>query len=113
MRTAIILEAMISIICSGWVQYEHSASSCPDANAMGTNSKSVLRWDWITGWVRLETPGKADLSLCWLPAERRGHITHVSWAIRGYSLAFGAVSGAVTILDFSEMLASVGDIQTA
>jgi hypothetical protein len=109
MHSTNIREATISITCSGWVQYEQrSAPSCLDVNAVDVSSKAVLSWDNITGWVRLETPDEGEVLLCWLPAERRA-FTYVatSWAIRGYSLAIGALSGAVTILDFNKMLASM------
>jgi sugar phosphate permease len=69
------------------------------------NHEAVLAWDAITGWVRLKTkaPFEGDGALlCWIPTERRGG-AHAIW---NTTLVLGATSGAITILDFSDMLAS-------
>jgi hypothetical protein len=55
-----------------------------------------------TGWIVGRWPGQKEKAvfLCWLPPARRGRV-----AVFGCTVAVGARMGAITILDFSAMLA--------
>jgi hypothetical protein len=80
------------------------ASAPGDAVANAGGVEGVIAWDDSTGWVCLKREASlegADVRLCWLPMERRGEIH----AIRHNTMVIGAKTGAITVLDFSEMLA--------
>jgi WD40 repeat protein len=51
------------------------------------------------GWVSYRVARGVQKLLCWLPGERRGNII----ASHGQKLCIGASSGAITILDFSNV----------
>jgi hypothetical protein len=63
----------------------------------------ALVWSGETGWISLQRSRTHSVRLCWLPHERRG----ASFASHNMMAAIGAQHGAVTILDFSEVLATL------
>jgi hypothetical protein len=81
------------------------ASGPGDGGANAGGVEGVIAWDDSTGWISLKREAsleEADVRLCWLPKERRGR----PHAFRHSTMVIGAETGAITILDFSEMLAS-------
>jgi hypothetical protein len=66
-----------------------------------TRSASLL-WDKETGWIFWRrSNGTRPVRLCWLPLELRGD----SFAWHDTTTAIGAHQGAVTIMDFSDIIA--------
>jgi hypothetical protein len=53
--------------------------------------------------------GISSVCLCWLPVQLRG----AAFAYHGNTTAIGARQGAVTILDFSEIIASLKGMKKA
>jgi hypothetical protein len=74
---------------------------------------SALGWDVSTGWVQLKVRNSLQenhaVPLCWLPEKRRGD----AFAAHDRTVVIGAKTGAITILDFTSMLANVHGIVTS
>jgi hypothetical protein len=63
-------------------------------------------WDEATGWISWQTPDRIhSLPLCWIPIERRGR----AFAYHGTTVVMGAKLGIITILDFSDVIAMLGN----
>jgi hypothetical protein len=81
----------------------------PITHAPHTRTKTFV-WDEATGWISLQTPdGIHPLPLCWIPVERRGS----EFACHGTTAVIGALQGTVTILDFSDVIAMLGNAAQA
>jgi hypothetical protein len=80
------------------------------SNGSSQSDAPGLIWDHETGWISCQMPGDINtIRLCWLPVRLRG----AAFAHHGTTAAIGARQGAVTILDFSEIIASLKDMQKA
>jgi hypothetical protein len=67
-------------------------------------------WDEATGWISWQTSDDTlPLPLCWIPVERRGE----AFACHGTTAVIGADQGIVTILDFSDVIAALGNANQA
>jgi hypothetical protein len=67
----------------------------------------TLVWSENVGWISWQpSGGRRPKLLCWLPVERRGE-AFVSY---GTTAAIGARQGAVTILDFSDVIALLNSL---
>jgi hypothetical protein len=64
-------------------------------------STETLVWDGRSGWISWRRADTRSIELCWLPHDLRGD----AFASHEMSAVFGARQGAVTILDFSEVIA--------
>jgi hypothetical protein len=61
----------------------------------------AFTWIEETGWISWRpSDGACSVRLCWLPLERRGE----SFSWHGRKVVIGARQGAVTILDFLEVV---------
>jgi hypothetical protein len=64
----------------------------------------TLVWDEMTGWISWQHSNNSSLlHLCWLPMERRGS----TFAFQGTTAVIGARQGIITILDFSNVIATL------
>jgi hypothetical protein len=75
-------------------------SAEPIADFPQTHTEAFM-WSEETGWISWQRSEVGTLPLCWLPVDRRGG----SFATHGFMAAIGAQQGAVTILDFSDVIA--------
>jgi hypothetical protein len=67
-------------------------------------------WDQATDWISWQTSHSAlPLPLCWIPVERRGE----AFACHGTTVVIGAEQGIITILDFSDVIAMLGNADHA
>jgi hypothetical protein len=74
------------------------------------NRTETLVWEEATGWISWQTSdGTLPLPLCWIPVERRGY----AFACHGTTVVLGARRGIITILDFSDVIAMLGDANQA
>jgi WD40 repeat protein len=75
----------------------------PDLNlspaARAPHTVVAFQADDITGWVWRVGPSGTRQQLCWLPRQYRGK----KFAFHGQTVCIGAPSGAITILDFSDV----------
>jgi hypothetical protein len=62
---------------------------------------SDIAWDHETGWLIWRHATGREISLCWLPTERRGS----TFSVRDYTVAIGTNTGIVTILDLTGTIA--------
>jgi hypothetical protein len=69
-------------------------------------STEALVWNKKSGWISWQRSRTHSVRLCWLPHERRGS----SFASHNMTAAIGARHGAVTILDFSEVIAMLDTV---
>jgi hypothetical protein len=84
----------------------HSSSI---AHTLHTRNETLL-WDMETGWISWQvSDGTHALPLCWMPAERRGNL----FAHHGTTAVIGALQGIITILDFSDVIAMLGNADQA
>jgi hypothetical protein len=61
----------------------------------------IFEFDSHTGWISHRSAREgALLRLCWLPPDRRGH----AFAHHDSHVVVGAELGAVTVIDFSDVL---------
>jgi hypothetical protein len=60
----------------------------------------ALVWNEKTGWISWQRFDLRLVRLCWLPHERRGK----PFVFHNMTAVIGAQHGAVTILDFSEVI---------
>jgi hypothetical protein len=78
--------------------------------ALSHTHVNTLVWNHETGWISWERlDGSCPLHLCWLPVERRGE----SFACYNTTVAIGARQGAVTILDFSDIISMLKGLDQA
>jgi hypothetical protein len=83
------------------------ASPLPHASHSRTET---LLWDETTGWISWQTSQSAfPLPLCWIPVERRG----CEFESHGTTIVIGAYQGIITILDFSDVIAMLGNADQA
>jgi hypothetical protein len=69
-----------------------------------------LVWDSETGWLSWQiSDGTRPMPLCWVPVERRGY----NFASHGTTAVIGARNGILTILDFSDVVAMLGNANQA
>jgi hypothetical protein len=81
----------------------------PTTHASHTRTETFV-WDQATGWISWQTPdGIHPLPLCWIPVERRGY----AFACHGTTAVIGAQHGIVTILNFSAVIAALGNANQA
>jgi hypothetical protein len=64
------------------------------------DSPHIFELDTDEGWIYRLKPDRNQRRMCWLPHKRR-HVGHI--ACWGQKLVIGALSGIVTILDFSNV----------
>jgi hypothetical protein len=64
----------------------------------------ALVWEERTGWISWQSSNGDCLPLCWMPVERRGP----SFACRGITAVIGARRGVLTILDFADIVDTLG-----
>jgi WD40 repeat protein len=83
---------------------EHEATSVegPIAELQPAPTEALV-WDEDSGWISWQCSDLRSIRLCWLPHERRG----MAFASRNKTAVIGARRGAVTILDFSEVIATI------
>jgi WD40 repeat protein len=72
-------------------------------HASHTHAEALV-WEGKTGWISWRSSNGSCLPLCWMPVERRGY----TFACRGTTAVIGARTGVVTILDFSDVIATLG-----
>jgi WD40 repeat protein len=83
---------------------EHESTSVEGSNAeLQPAPTEGLVWSKNSGWISWQRPDRRSIRLCWLPHERRGK----TFASYNMTAAIGARNGAVTILDFSEVIATI------
>jgi hypothetical protein len=81
----------------------------PTTHSSHTRAETFV-WDEATGWISWQTPdGTLPLPLCWIPVERRGY----EFACHGTTAVIGASQGIITILDFSDVIAMLGNADQA
>jgi hypothetical protein len=81
----------------------------PTTHASHTRTETSV-WDEATGWIFWQTSdGSLLLPLCWIPVERRGYV----FACHGTTAVIGARQGIITILDFSDIIAMLGNADQA
>jgi WD40 repeat protein len=67
------------------------------------NTTEALVWNEKSGWISWQRSDLLSIPLCWLPHERGGG----TLASHNKTAVIGARRGAVTILDFSEVIAAI------
>jgi hypothetical protein len=81
----------------------------PTTHASHTRTETLV-WDEATGWISWRTSQSVlPLPLCWIPVERRGEES----ASYGNTIVIGARGGIITILDFSDVIAILGNADQA
>jgi hypothetical protein len=81
----------------------------PITHVSRTRTKSLV-WNAETGWISWQIPERnRPLPLCWMPVERRGY----KFTCFGTTAVLGARQGTLTILDFSDVIAMIGDADQA
>jgi hypothetical protein len=75
-----------------------------------SHTRTKLVWDYAAGWITWQTSDDTlPLPLCWIPVERRGS----KFACHGFTVVIGAEQGIITILDFSDVIAVLGNADQA
>jgi hypothetical protein len=81
----------------------------PITHASSARTETFV-WDQATGWISWHTSnGTLPLPLCWIPVERRGR----TFACHGTTVVIAAEQGIITILDFSDVIAMLGNTDQA
>jgi hypothetical protein len=93
-------------VCGAEAMQGHTS---PTTHASHLRAETFL-WDEPTGWISWQTSDATlPLPLCWIPLERRGRL----FAYHGTTVVIGAELGIITILDFSDVIAMLGNADTA
>jgi hypothetical protein len=81
----------------------------PITHASHTGTETFL-WDEATGWISWQTSDDTLLlPLCWIPVERRGYI----FACHGTTAVIASRHSIITILDFADVIAMLGNVAQA
>jgi WD40 repeat protein len=82
--------------------HESTSVEGPVAELQPAHTEALV-WSNKSGWISWQRSRTRLVRLCWLPHELRGS----SFAFHNMTAAIGARNGAVTILDFSEVIATI------
>jgi hypothetical protein len=89
---------------------KHPEHSAVDGSPVQIQASSnVMQWNEETGWLMWGNTAGREISLCWLPIERRGH----RFSVHNNTVAIGTGTGIVSILDLTgtiELLQKLGVI---
>jgi WD40 repeat protein len=80
----------------------------PIADLLLTPTEALV-WNEASGWISWQCSNLRSVRLCWLPQECRGK----PFACHNMTVVIGAQSGALTILDFSEVIAMLKSVDQA
>jgi hypothetical protein len=84
-------------------------NTTPTTHASHTRIETFV-WDEATGWISWQSSHDTlPLPLCWIPVERRGR----PFACHDTTVVIGTEQGIITILDFSDVLAMLGNADQA
>jgi WD40 repeat protein len=92
-------------LCGAEVAQTHTSAI---THVWHTHAEALV-WNEQTGWISCQTSDGSRLPLCWMPVERRGF----AFACRDTTAVMGAATGIVTILDFSDLIATLGIVDQA
>jgi hypothetical protein len=89
------------------VELEETLSACDETPDHPRHA--ALSFQKQTGWIvgSWPSPKETPILLCWLPIERRGSYH----AVFASTVVVSADTGAITILDFSTVLAMLDDTE--
>jgi WD40 repeat protein len=97
-------EQLLSRVVAHTLSDEHQPTTVEAPIAeLQPDPTEALVWNENNGWISWQRSRTRFVRLCWLPHERRGP----SFASYNMTAAIGARHGAVTILDFSEVIATM------